>query len=142
MGNEAAPAEENGGSEEVPVSEALWLGSSLFHSSSCRIDSATAQCASVIPEGHYLFMVNYTSEFCVRPEVMQCVATLRRNNDHSVLNQSSLVNDSGYRYGIASIGLNSIQDVILVSIMAVLASAFLLAVLLGLFYARRRTKSR
>jgi len=87
-------------------------------------------------------MVNYTSEFCVRPEVIQCVTSLRRNSDHSVLNQSSLVNDSGFRYGIASIGLNSTQDVILVSIMAVLATAFLLALLLGLVYAKRRTKPR
>ena len=88
-------------------------------------------------------MVNYTSEVCIRPEVIQCMASLRRNSErHSVLNQSSLVNDSGFRYGIASIGLNSIQDVILVSITAILASAFLLALLLGLVYARRRTKPR
>jgi len=52
MGYAVGSVEEDAGSEEIPISEALWLGSTLFHNSSCRVDFAAAQCNSGITEGN------------------------------------------------------------------------------------------
>jgi len=127
-------------SSGIPVSEALWLGSSLFNNSSCWIDTSITECTSLEQVGA-LSMSNYTSQYCGRADVIGCVASRRQFNAvvQSASNQSSLVNNYGF-FGIRSIGLDSRQDVVLVIITALLASAVLLALLLTVVYVRRRSK--
>lgn len=125
--------------------EALWLGTSLFNSSSCWLDQAAAECSDDLFQSDFLPMNNYTRQFCSaprQPQFAQCLAIKRsiRNSNQQSKDLSGLGGDGSIRSPVGLI--RSDQDILLVIILAVLAAFVLLATFLGLVFARRRTKSR
>ncbi len=137
--------------EEV-MPDALWLGTSLFNTSSCWMDEAIAVCAdlAVSPSSSsssFIPMSNYTDLFCAsqnEPQFAQCLATQRSIRSSIQQNNKELIGSSvDDRVGTVRTVGRSDQDILLVVIFAILAALVLLAVFMGLILIRRRrTKSR
>jgi hypothetical protein len=129
--------------EEADVQSApraLWLGSSLFNSSLCRLDQPAAECLDLIDSG-FLSMKNYTDEFCsVNPETefSRCLATKRSLIDISRVTDFEADDGSGIKF----VGFSSRQDLVMVIVLSALCALVLLGVCLGLVIARFKTKTR
>lgn len=136
--------------EVMPV--ALWLGTSLFNTSSCWMDEAVVTCADLTAfrsssSSSFIPMSNYTDQFCgsqKEPQFAQCLAAQRSMRSAIQQNNKELVGSAGDdRIGTVRTVGRSDQDILLVVIFAILAALVLLGVFMGLVLVRRRkTKSR
>ena len=132
--------------DDQKPAEALWLGSSLLNTSYCWMAKDEAECLSM-PEGYY-YMANYTCPR--RHETVECTNRFKarggvyaRQPGGSELPQSGadiVKNDNGDAKPIGFI--TSKQDIVLVIILAVVATIVLLSIFVGFGLSRRRSKSR
>lgn len=126
---------------------ALWLGSSLFNTSSCWIDQAAADCLS-LSASSFFSMDGYTKQVCSPGEQQQklshCITIKRSSHDGDQPNKDTFGTGDGGSGIIRAVGfIRSQQDMLMVVILAVLAALILLGVFIGLMFARRhQTKTR
>lgn len=124
---------------------ALWLGSSLFNSSLCRLDQAAAECLDLADQPQFLSMKNYTDEFCPAAqenEFSRCLAMKRSSIDISRIIDFKTDDDADGSSGIKLVDFSSRQDLVMIIVLSALCVLVFLAVCLGLVVARFRTKSR
>lgn len=127
--------------DEPAVPDALWLGSSLYNSSSCWLDAVAADCLA-FSQPTFLSMNNYTDEFCTaqrKPEISRCMAVKRSFHD---IHRMAVDFQSDDGSGIKLVSFNSRQDLVMVVVLGVSSAFVLLAVCLGLIVARFRNKTR
>lgn len=124
---------------------ALWLGSSLFNSSLCRLDQAAAECLDLSDQPQFLSMKNYTDEFCPAAqenEFSRCLAMKRSSIDISRIIDFKTDDDADGSSGIKLVDFSSRQDLVMIIVLSALCVLVFLAVCLGLVVARFRTKTR
>ena len=123
---------------EDPLTNALWLGSSLFNSSLCWLDRAAAECLE-FSEPKFLSMTNYTEEFCStlrESEINHCLTIKRSQHDvYGIVIDFQADSESGTKL----VSQSSRQDLVMIIILGVLCGFVLLAICFGLVFTHFRS---